>query len=173
MKKPRLDPLAPENWPVTLEKIKYQLDFPLNIHNVMAHHPDLMKAWMPFRNHVVHDSSLLPRQRELIILRTAHNCEAEYEWKHHVERGLQAGLNMTEILRVKLRPDAPGWSASESLLLSAADDCFKNSCISADHLHQIDQHFSAQQQLDLVITVGMYITLALIIKTYDVPMEDN
>lgn len=171
METTKLYPLGPQNWPEALEDIRHGLGSPLNIHNLMAHHPELMRAWMPFRNHVVKDSSLSPRQRELIILRTAHNCRSDYEWKHHVERGLEAGLDQDEINRVKLGPDAAGWRADESVLLSAADDCHRDFCISAKNLKEMNPKFSAQQQLDVVVTVGMYTTLALLINTYDVPME--
>jgi alkylhydroperoxidase family enzyme len=109
MERVKLRPLAPKNWPGALKNTRSYLKSPLNIHNIIAHHPGLMNAWMPFRNQVVADSCLSPRQRELIILRTAHNCQADYEWKHHVERGLQAGLDETEIERVKQGPGAVGW----------------------------------------------------------------
>ncbi len=173
MKKTKIPPLTPDNWPETLESIRYQLKIPLNIHNVMAHHPDLMTAWMPIRNHVVKASSLSSRQRELIILRTAHNCQSDYEWQHHAERGLQAGLSKAEISRVRDGPGATGWRADESILLSAADDCHRDFCISAKNLQKMNQNFNAQQQLDVAVTVGIYMTLALIIKTHDVPMEDS
>ena len=173
MKTTQVHPLEPENWPEALKNIRSGLRSPLNIHNMMAHHPDLMKAWMPFRNYVVSESSLSPRHRELIILRTAHNCQTDYEWKHHVERGLQAGLEATEIERVKQGPDAIAWLEDESALLSAADDCYHNSCISGETLQKTSRFFSLQQQLDITVTVGMYMTLALIIKTWDVPLEDN
>jgi hypothetical protein len=75
---------------------------------------------MPYRYHIVGDSSLTPRHRELLILRTAVNCAASYEWEHHVIRGREAGLSDKEIERVKDGPDAKGWAPAESALLSAA-----------------------------------------------------
>ena len=168
-----MEPLLPDHWPEELSEIRSFLGIPLNIHNIMAHHPELMKAWSPFRNHVVGDSSLSPRQRELLILRTACNCEAEYEWQHHVVRALKTGLDKTEIERVKQGPRAAGWNADEAALLSAADDCHHNYRITDTTLEQVSQHFSIQQQLDIAVTVGMYMTLALIIKTWNVPMEDD
>ena len=166
-----MKPLLPDHWPEELSEIRSFLRVPLNIHNIMAHHPDLMKAWSPFRNHVVADSSLSPRQRELLILRTAFNCQTEYEWKHHVARGLKAGLDATEIERVKQGSLAAGWNADEAALLSAADDCHHDYCMTDKTLEQVSRHFSVQQQLDIAVTVGMYMTLALIIKTWDVAME--
>ena len=171
MKDTNPKPLAPEHWSTTLNDIRSYLDNPLNIHSIMAHHPELMRAWMPFRNHVVGKSSLLPRQRELLILRTAHLCRVEYEWIHHVERGLEAGLSKMEIERVKQGPEADAWQADEATLLSAADDCHRHNCISDSTRRRLDEYFTVQQQLDIMVTIGMYITLALIIKTYAVPME--
>ena len=168
-----MQPLKPDSWPEDLDEIRSYLGAPLNIHNMMAHHPDLMKVWIPFRNHVVGKSTLSARHRELIILRTAHNCEADYEWSHHVERGLAVGLGRDEIDRVRQGPDAEGWQADQSALLSAVDDCHRDFRISDKNLQEIKHHFSVKQQLDITVTVGMYVTLALIIKTWDVPMEDS
>jgi len=166
-----MKPLKPDNWPDELEEIRSFLGNPLNVHSMMAHHPALMNAWMPFRNHVVANSTLSARQRELLILRTAHNCKADYEWQHHVERGLLAGLEPVEIERVRKGATALGWQADESALLAAADDCHGDQCITETTLEDIRKHFRTQQQLDIVVTVGMYMTLAMIIKTYAVPME--
>ena len=167
-----MKPLKPDNWPDELREIRSFLGNPLNIQSMMAHHPALLKAWMPFRNHVVANSTLSPRQRELLILRIAYHCRSDYEWQHHVDRGLLAGLTQVEIERVKQGADATGWTADEAALLAAADQCFNDLCIEEKTRQQLNQHFSAQQQLDITVTVGMYLTLAMIIKTYDVPMEE-
>lgn len=168
-----MQPLKPDNWPDELKETRLFLGKPLHIHGMMAHHPKLLQAWMPFRNHVVSNSALTGRHRELIILRTAHNCQADYEWQHHVERGQLAGLEMVEIERVIDGADTNGWSPAEAALLNAADDCHRESQLSTATLEQLQQHFSDQQQLDIMVTVGMYKTLAMIIKTWEVPMEAN
>jgi len=167
-----MKPLKPENWPDELKEIHSFLGKPLNVHNMMAHHPALLEVWMPLRNHVVANSTLSARKRELLILRTAHNSQADYEWQHHVERGLLAGLQQPEIDRVREGASANGWQGDEAALLAAADDCHRDLCIAEKTLQDIHRHFSKQQQLDIVVTVGMYMTLAMIIKTWDVPMED-
>lgn len=168
-----MKPLTPDNWPDELREIRSFLGSPLNIQSMMAHHPALLKAWMPFRNHVVANSTLSPRHRELLILRTAHHCRSDYEWQHHVERGLRAGLEPVEIERVKKGAEAKGWTDDEAALLAAADQCFDDLCFKGKTFQKINHHFNAQQQLDIAVTVGMYLTLAMIIKTYDVPMEET
>jgi len=168
-----MKPLEPDVWPDELNDIRLFLGKPLHIQSMMAHHPALLKAWMPYRNHVVADSTLSARQRELLILRTAHHCGSNYEWQHHAERGLLAGLEPNEIERVREGASATGWQADEAALLTAADECHHNTCIATKSLAELEQHFSPQQQLDIMVTVGMYMTLATIIKTWDVPLEDG
>ena len=168
-----MKPLKPDNWSDELTDIRSFLGNPLHIQSMMAHHPELLRAWMPFRNHVVANSALSARQRELLILRTAHNCGSDYEWQHHVERGLLAGLQQEEIERVREGTNAAGWSGDETALLAAADDCHRNTRIATESLAALDRHFSPQQQLDIVVTVGMYMTLETIIKTWDVTLEEH
>jgi alkylhydroperoxidase family enzyme len=171
-KKP-LAPLPPAQWPPELDDIRRELGNPLNIHNIMAHHAALTRAWMPYRNHIVANSSLEPKHRELLILRTARNCSTTYEWEHHVVRGRDAGLSDEEIQRVKEGPAAAQWPPAVRLLLQAADECHHNSKISDETYHELCLHFDEHQQLDIIATVGMYMTLATIIKTYGVPLENN
>jgi alkylhydroperoxidase family enzyme len=169
----RLAPLPPDQWPAELAEIRSNLGQPLNIHNLMAHHAALTRAWMPFRNHIVANSSLEPRQRELLILRTALNCEASYEWEHHVVRGRQAGLSPEEIRRVREDPAVAHWPPAERALLQAADECNRQSHVGDEVFVELCRHFDERQQLDILATIGMYTTLAAMIKTYRVPLEDD
>jgi alkylhydroperoxidase family enzyme len=169
--KKSLAPLPPAQWPPELEDIRRGLGKPLNIHNIMAHNAALTRAWMPYRNYIVANSSLEPKHRELLILRTARNCDSIYEWEHHVERGRDTGLLDEEVQRVKEEPAAAEWPPEVRLLLQAADECHRNSAISDETYQELCLHFDEHQQLDIIATVGMYMTLATIIKTYRVPME--
>ena len=167
----RLQPVPLDEWPSMLDGIKQRLGTPLNIHSVMAHNPELLEAWMPYRYHIVRDSSLTARHRELLILRTAVNCGAGYEWEQHVVRGHEAGLSDQEIQRVKDGPEAEGWEAAEAALLSVADDCRRDAKISDDTYQALSNHFDDRQLLDIISTVGVYMTIAVMVNTFDVPME--
>jgi 4-carboxymuconolactone decarboxylase len=167
----RLKPLSPDEWPAELAEIRQRLGQPLNIHSVMAHHAELLQAWIPYRYHIVRDSSLSPRHRELLVLRTAVNCNADYEWQQHVVRGREAGLSDQEIERVKEGPDANGWEPAEAALLSAADDCQRNAKINDETYRILVDHFDERQLLDIISTVGVYMTIAVMVNTFDVPME--
>src|SRR5438093_5519002 len=88
----------------------------VNIFRTLAHHPKLFKRWLVFANHVLFKSSLAPRERELVILRTGWLCRAEYEWGQHVIIGRASGLSDAEIERITQGPAAPGWGPFDAAL---------------------------------------------------------
>ena len=104
----RLDPLPENRWHPQLDSVLEKLGTVLNVHRVMALHPDLLAAWTPLRQHIATAGSLDPRHRELVILRVAHQSGVAYEWHHHVGRALEAGLSADEIEAVRLET-AAGW----------------------------------------------------------------
>lgn len=59
------------------------------------------------------------------------------------------------------------------MLLAAADECASERRISDKTRDGLLQHLNGQQMLDLLFTIGMYTTLALMLKTLEVPMDDG
>ena len=54
-------------------------------------HPVLARNIMPFERYISTESTLPPRDRELLILRTAALCRSDYVWAHHAPpRGRRA-----------------------------------------------------------------------------------
>lgn len=173
---PRLAPLPPDQWPPETAKL---LDASrmggrvLNIFATLAHHPDLLRRWMVFGTHVLVKSTIAPRERELLILRTGWNCRAEYEWGQHVVIGRQVGLGDDEIARVAAGPDAPGWDAFDAALLRAADELHRDSCIGDATWRVLGTRYDAKQLLDLIFTVGQYTLVSMALKSLRVPLDDG
>ena len=92
---PRLEPLDPSS--LDEETRKYVPGDALNIFRTLARHPKLLKRWLVFGSHVLAKSTLSPRERELLILRTGWRCGAEYEFGQHTVIGRDAGLTDAEI----------------------------------------------------------------------------
>ena len=90
---PRIRPLPRSAWTdevrTLLERVPGGLDAPFNIFTTFAHHPPLMRRWLPFGSALL-TGELPARDRELLILRTAWNCHAAYEWGHHATIGRAA-----------------------------------------------------------------------------------
>ena len=167
----RLSPLDEGNWPTTLDSVQASLGTVLNVHRVMANHPDLMAAWTPLRQHIAVNGTLSPRHRELVILRLGHRTGVDYEWHHHVIRAVQAGISPAEVEMVRIGSDA-GWpDDTDALLLTVTDELFDQLAVSDASWAMLTESLTIPQVFDLVVTVGMYTTLAMFINTTGVQLE--
>ncbi len=167
-----IDPLYLRDWPADLGQIADDMnDKPLNIHGVMAHHPKLLNAWWPLRQHAVSGGSLGPRAAELVILRVAVHLRSWYEWASHVDRARRVGLEASEIARVMSGPDADGWSVQDTILLQAVDEAMQARKITPETLMLLKRHYDDQQCLDLIAICGMYMTLGIMLNSFDTDLD--
>ena len=169
---PRLPPLKDDELP---DEIRERFgDGPmLNIFRTLAHHPDLMKRWLVFGNHILAKNSLTPRDREIAILRVGVLCRAGYEWAQHVRIGLDCGLDVQEIERIRDGAEAPGWNEAEQALLRATDELVKDAFVSDETWASLSPHYEKQQIMDLVFTVGQYNLVSMALNTLGVQLEDD
>jgi 4-carboxymuconolactone decarboxylase len=176
MDAPRIAPLPTDDWDeetrTTLGSALTGPDgTPLNIFATLAHHPKLLKRWLVFASHTLGKSTLSPRDRELLILRTGWLCGSEYEWGQHVLIARDAGLTDDEIGRVREGSTAAGWSPLDAALLRAADELHEHAVVSDETWATLAEHYSTQQLLDVVFTVGQYHTVAFALNSCGVPRD--
>jgi alkylhydroperoxidase family enzyme len=143
----------------------------MNILGTFAHHPELARAYNTFNGHILFGSTLSPRQRELVVLRIAAVRDADYEWRQHAILAGDAGISPEEVTRVAEGSDAPGWSPLEAALLRAADELVAEAEISDDTWHTLATSLGDQQLMDLVFTVGAYDLLAMMFRTFRIPLD--
>jgi alkylhydroperoxidase family enzyme len=143
----------------------------LNIFATLAHHPGLLRRWLVFGNHVLGKSTLPPRQRELLILRTGWRCRAEYEWAQHAVIARASDVTDEEIRRVADGPDAPGWSELEAALLRAADELHDDSFIGDATWAILARHLGTAELIDVVFTVGQYTLVSMALNTLGVALD--
>ncbi len=169
-----MKPLPPNDWDPSLQYIIDEMQGrPINLHRLLANHPALLKAWWAYRMYAVHGGSLELRETEILILRVAVHMQAWYEWAAHVDRGLAAGLTLDEIERIAQGPAAKGWHAADRALLTAVDSLIGDRCLPEAVRDELEQHFSDHQIMDVIAIQGMYVTIACMIGTWDIPIEDE
>ncbi len=165
-----MKPVPIQAWDPSLEHVIDDMNGrPLNIHGLMANHPALLKAWWNLRNYLVNGGDLEQRQCELVILRVAVHMKSWYEWGSHVVRGLDSGLSLDEIERV--RGESNDWDDADSALLTAVDEIAQQNVISEETRRSLAGHFSERQMLDIIVLHGMYLTLGCMINTWDIELD--
>ncbi len=146
---------------------------PIQIHCLLANHPALLNAWWNYRMHSVAGGDLEQRDCELIILRIAVHMKAWYEWAAHVDRGLAAGLTLPEIYRVAEGPTAAAWSNKDAMLLGAVDQLVSEHRIDPASRAGLETVFSRKQIMDIISLQGLYITIACVIGTWPIEIEEH
>ncbi len=170
LEKPRVEPLRPEQLDEETRG-RFGTGRVGNIFATLAHHPKLLKRWSVFGNHVLSKSTLPPRDRELLILRTGWLCQAGYEWSQHVVIGKREGLSDAEIARIPDGPDAEGWDRFDRTLLRAVDELRGDSFLSDATWNALAERYGTQQLIDVVFTVGQYSLVSMALNTLGVQLE--
>ena len=173
-KEPRLLPLEEKDWSAEQRELLAPMNRNgrvFNIFKTLVRYPKLLKRWLPLGNHLLFKSSLPARERELLILRTAWLCRAEYEWGQHVVIAGREGLAPAEIERTAQGPDAPGWNEADRALLRAADELHADHCLGDATWATLCRHFETPQVMDVIFTVGAYAMLAMALNSLGVPLD--
>jgi alkylhydroperoxidase family enzyme len=113
---------------------------------------------------------LLPRaDSELVILRVAHNCGSEYEWRHHERLGALAGLTAEQIAAAREGAGAAAFSPRQALLLQAADELHSaQRTVSGELWQQLAGELSERELIELCMLVGHYEMLAMTLNALQV-----
>jgi alkylhydroperoxidase family enzyme len=171
---PRIPPLPADQLKEhagLLDKINHDGTGASNVVTTLLRHPLLFHLWAPLSGGLLYNSLLPHRDRELLILRTASNCHAGYEWAHHVVIGNQAGLTDEEIERVRNGPTDESWSSDDAVLLTAADELHRDSRISDKTWAVLAARYDEKQLIELPILVGQYHTVAFALNSLGVEIE--
>jgi alkylhydroperoxidase family enzyme len=174
--KPRIPPLPEAAW---TEETRELLSARgpggrvLNIFATFAQHPKLLKRWTVFAGHVFGKSTLPPRDRELLILRTGYLCKSHYEWGQHAIIARMIGITDDELRRVTLGPGALGWDQFEASLLQAADELHDEQTIADPTWDVLAKKYSPQQMMDLVFTVGHYTLVSMALNAFGVQRDEG
>lgn len=163
-----LSPISDDDWPEAIRDLNQGFAGALNVYRVMAHHPQLLRAWAPLRQHIVKDTALGPERSEIVILRVGVRLGSSYEWAHHVSRARALGMSDERIAAVVHMPEG-----EDGLLVQAVDAILD--------AHRLPQGLEAdlagiigrEAVLDLLATVSFYSLLGSLLMTYNVAVDDK
>jgi alkylhydroperoxidase family enzyme len=171
---PRLQPLPPDEWDDLLKAVVSRspggAEKPLNIFTTLGRHPELFRRWLGFGGALL-DGKLEARQRELVILRTAHHCSSEYEWVQHVPLARAVGIDDEEIESLRGALDAHAWNDSDRVVLKAADELHDKFSLSDDTWEDLSSRLDDATLIELVMLVGQYHLVALTVSALQIQVE--
>ena len=175
LSKPRIEPLPEAQW--TDEHKQRIAQFvpagarPGNSFRTLLNVPELVDQTMTFYRYVSKNSSLPPRIRELLMLRTAWLHGSDVIWRERVPSARQAGLG-TDLRRIAEGPAAAGWDPFEANLLRMVDQLFRNSFVNDSVFNMMATRYNPCNLMDAGMTVADIASLALLYNTLGVQPDD-
>jgi 4-carboxymuconolactone decarboxylase len=175
---PRIPPLTPDELDEQAAELLAQVGAPVqsasNLFATLIRHPGLFRRWLPFGGKLL--AGRLPdRDRELLILRTAHRCSSEYEWGQHVRLARAAGVTADEIERLRTADaaDDAGWASFDATLVRAADELHDDNRLSDATWQALADRYDERQLIEVPMVVGHYHLLAFTIGSLGVQLESE
>jgi alkylhydroperoxidase family enzyme len=146
---------------------------PLAVFTTIGAHRRLFRWWLPFATSLLRGGRLARADTELLILRTAWNCAAWYEWVQHVPLASRAGLSSATIAAVVEGPASTGWTARQRLLLEATDELHGARVVSEPTWTRLSAQLTVEQCMELCFVVGHYEMLAMTLNSLGVEPEPS
>lgn len=143
---------------------------PLNVFATLVREPELMKRMNALGGFFFVSGSIPPRERELVVLRTAGFCGSDYEVAQHRWIGTTVGLTDAE-LDAAVDPGSDHvWGSGDAELLAFTDELLATGDVS-DATWDAALDGSDDRRLELLVLVGYYRLLASVLNAIGVEVD--
>jgi 4-carboxymuconolactone decarboxylase len=176
LSKPRVPPLPEAQWTDVHRQLITKFvpgGRPDNGFRTLLTLPESVEGVMPYTVYLSEETSLSPRHRELLILRTAWLCGNRPLWSTHAARARQAGMTAAEIRRVAEGPDTSGWDGFEATLLRVADQLYRNASITNATWQALSANYDMFRSMEAVETVNHFTMLSLLYNSLGVQPDEE
>jgi 4-carboxymuconolactone decarboxylase len=169
---PRLPYLDPNGATEETRKLLSALPA-LNVFKLVAQAETAFEPLAALGKAILTQLDLPASTREIAILHVARLSSCRYEWLQHVPIAKGCGVTETEIAALA-RGDinAKSLSDRDRAMLRLSDEVVRNVRPSDETLTNALRYFAAREIVELVLSIGFYMTLARVIETADIELDD-
>ena len=175
LREPRVPPLPETEWTDEQRALveTYAPDGnPGNALRTLIRVPALADRVFPFMGYIARDSTLSPRHRAMLILRTAWLTQSANIWATHASHAGESGLSAAEVQQVAEGP-AEGWSEFEAVLLGLADELFRNASVTDQTWDALAEQYDLFNMVDTVVTVNETTSNAILFNSLGIQPDDD
>jgi 4-carboxymuconolactone decarboxylase len=146
---------------------------PLNIFGTLAHHPKLLKRFNVLGGFFLNAGLLPEREREIVILRVGHNCEAIYDFGQHTVIGMRVGITEQEISALTMPLANHAWSNGDAALITLADELCNDNCVSDATWTLLASRWNEAELMELVMVAGFYRMVSGFLNSTGVQLDEG
>jgi len=167
---PRIKPLEEKEMsPAQREFFKSGASTSNNIKTCL-YNLEMCRRYAPFLSYFVDTSALSLRDKEVLVLRTAWLCKADFIWNAHVRRARTAGLTDADISAIVEGSQSRKLGNRETVLIRAVDELHASQFITDATWKSLAAMYETPQLLETVFIVGQYHLLAMYQKSVGIPI---
>lgn len=144
----------------------------LNISRMLAGSPSMFQPLTRVFSAYLSDGVLTDTMREVVILRTGHLCNSEYEVINHNRVARLIGMSEERIQALKPGGDPALFSAEEQAVLAFVDDVVTEGGASQASFDAVAAFMSPAEMLETTVVIGVYTMVSQICATFDIEPEE-
>ncbi len=156
LREPRIEPLPESDWSDEQRALVAQYEaegHSPNVVRTLIRVPALAGRVFPTANYIANESTISPRHRAILLLRTAWLTQSANIWAHVARQAADYGLSAEEVRRTAQGP-GDAWSGFEQALVGMADELFRNVFIADRTWATLAAEYDIPQLIDAVMTIG-------------------
>ncbi|RZI59733.1 MAG: carboxymuconolactone decarboxylase family protein [Zymomonas sp.] len=137
---------------------------------VIVNSPKMYRTFLPHIHAAIAQTSLPPRERQILVLRSLASSRDIYELAHHVTISRNAGISEADIAAFQ-SGDGASLSEFDRALIAAADELRLDQFVSDATWEKLAARYSTEQLMDVVFVTGLYLTMAMLTKSFGMELE--
>lgn len=143
----------------------------INLFKVMGHCPYIGLNFQRLGNSILRGEVLSPRLRELAILRVGDLTGAEYEFKQHIPRALEAGAGQEQINEISDWASSAAFKDQERAVLQYTDEVAQHIGATDDTFTKLRSFLSEHEIVELTAAIGYYSMVCRILVALKIELE--
>jgi alkylhydroperoxidase family enzyme len=147
-------------------------DPPLNVFAALANIPNLLDPLLSFTREMREGAVVEPRLRELAIMTVAVLTGAAYEFNHHWNSALKAGLRREQLEQLADAETSDTFDERERAVVRYAREATLSLEVSDATWSALRRQFSVRETMDVVMAVAWYNAVARVLLPVEIELED-
>jgi alkylhydroperoxidase family enzyme len=151
--------------------IKERGSEPGHIHRAVANAPNLLRRFLGLANELRNGTQLDPKLRELALMTVGRLTNAEYEFTHHWNISLKAGIKREQLEQLASFETAPVFNDQERAVMRYAAEATTSIKVSDATFNALRSFLDTRRITELVMNVAFYNAVVRVLVPLGVELE--
>ena len=140
---------------------------------IRLHSKKLSGLAAPAAHYLRHGADYTLMEREIAILTTAREHDAQFEWCAHEKEGRRVGVSEETIDIIRYRRSTEGLPETHAVLIEMGRQLFQTHALDSKTFSRACAAFERGTLVDIIALMGAYSSTAILLAAFDVQLPDG